>query len=77
MHMFYSAKWESIFLLYINNWTTTEISNNYTMLVTMLTYTKLNVAFKTAKPFWKIWKYKINIFYKTNLKAKRKGHSTW
>ena len=48
------------------------------MLVTMVTYTAAwNVAFKTAKPLWKIQKYKINIFYKTNLTAERKAPSTW
>ena len=29
MNSFYSAIWESIFLLYINNWTTNEISKNF------------------------------------------------
>ena len=48
------------------------------MLVTMVTYTEAwNVAFKTSKPLGKIQKYKINVFYKTNLKAERKAHSTW
>ena len=29
MNNFYSAKWEIIFLLYINNWTTNEISKKF------------------------------------------------
>ena len=47
------------------------------MVVTMVRYTKAwNVAFKTSKPLWKIWKYKINIFYETNLKAENKEKPT-
>ena len=33
MNSFYSAKWESIFLLYINNRTTNEISKNFLTVV--------------------------------------------
>ena len=33
MNSFYSAIWESIFLLYINNWTTNEISKNFLTVV--------------------------------------------
>ena len=47
------------------------------MLVAIVTYTEAwNVAFKTSRPLWKIWKYKINLFYKTNLKAEKKAHNT-
>ena len=87
MNSFYSAIWESIFLLYINNWTTNEISKNFLTVVhiiihnvgnKMVTYTEAwNVAFKTPKSLWKMWKYNINIFYKTNLKAERNAGSTW
>ena len=44
----------------------------------MLTYTKTwNIAFKTSKSLWKIWIFKMNVFYilkKTNLNEERKGH---
>ena len=33
MNSFYSAIWKSIFLLYINNWTTNEISKNFLTVV--------------------------------------------
>ena len=33
MNSFYFALWESIFLLYINNWTTNEISKNFLTVV--------------------------------------------
>ena len=33
INSFYSAIWESIFLLYINNWTTNEISKNFLTVV--------------------------------------------
>ena len=33
MNSFYSAIWESIFLLYISNWTTNEISKNFVIVV--------------------------------------------
>ena len=47
------------------------------MTVTMVTYTEAsNIAFKTSETLGKIEKYKINIFYQTNLKAERKAHST-
>ena len=43
----------------------------------MVTYTEAwNIAFKTSKPVWKIWKYKISMFYKTNLKVEGKEDST-
>ena len=46
----------------------------------MVTYTEAwNIAFKTSKPLWKKWKYKINILYilkEANLKAERKADST-
>ena len=37
MNSFYSAIWESIFLLYINNWTTNEISKNFLTVVHIVT----------------------------------------
>ena len=37
MNSFYSAIWESIFLLYINNWTTNEISKNFLTAVHIVT----------------------------------------
>ena len=50
------------------------------MVVTMVTHTEAwNVAYKTLKALWKIWKYKITMFYtmkKTNLMAERKTNST-
>ena len=33
MNSFYSSKWESIFLLYVNNWTTNEISKIFLTVV--------------------------------------------
>ena len=46
----------------------------------MVRYTRdWNIAFKTWKPPWKIWKYKIDILYilkKKDLEAERKVHST-
>ena len=48
----------------------------YTMALTMVTYREdWNIAFKTSKPPWKVWKYKINIVYlkKNKFNRKRKG----
>ena len=46
------------------------------MAVAIVAYTEAwNIAFKTSKLRWKTQKHKINIFYKTNLKAERKAHS--
>ena len=36
MNSFYSAIWENIFLLYINNWATNEISKNFLTVVHIL-----------------------------------------
>ena len=50
------------------------------MTTAMVTYTETwNIAFKTLKPLWKTWKYKIDVFYilkKIKLKAERKAYST-
>ena len=49
------------------------------MVVTMVIYTEAwDIAFKTSKPSWKIWKYKTNrlhILKKTNLKPERNVHN--
>ena len=59
MSSFYSAKWGNI-LLYISD--NSDIRRRPTC-TTMVTYTEAwNIAFETSKPFWKIWKYKINIY---------------
>ena len=46
----------------------------------MVTYSEAsNIAFKTTKPLWKIWKCKINILYilkKPSLTGERMTHST-
>ena len=51
---------------------TIELLMKYKNFLTVV-YIVTNVAFKTAKLLWKIWKYKINKFYQTNLKAERKA----
>ena len=86
MNSFYSAKWENLFLLYINNSTTNEISKIFLTVVHIVVHNvgnngdvhrSLKCYIQNFKTSLKNIKYKINIFYKANLKAERKVHSTW
>ena len=65
-------------LLYINNSTTNETSKKFLTVVHVVIHIGSNNGDtnRTSKLLWKIEKYKINIFYKTKLKAERKARST-
>ena len=85
MNSFYSAKWENIFLLYINNSTTNEIPKIFLTVVHIVTHNagnngdihrSLKCCIQNFKTSLKNIKVKINIFFKLNLKAERKAHST-
>ena len=45
----------------------------------MVTYTEAwNIAIKTSKPLWTIWKYKISIYLEENkFKGRKKGQQYW
>ena len=56
------------FLLCVNNSTTNKTSKTLLTVVHIVIHNgsnngAWNIAFKASKPLWKMWKYKINIFY--------------
>ena len=88
MNSFYSAKWENIFNYTLKIKLLIKYPKQFLTIVHIVIHdgsnncyiTQVwNIAFKTSKPLWKIWKYKINVFYilnKTKLKGEKKVHRT-